>query len=153
MIMDGRRLARAVLNGGAAALLWGVAAGLAARLVMRLIAEVTSTATSFSVSGTALIVTFFVALPLPGAVAMAWSRDRWPWLVLGAGVVLLAVQAVGIGSSDLGVTHHLTAVDWVLIGLLLTAMAGVIAAQGVLVARTARRWAPAESCEPALTAA
>jgi hypothetical protein len=120
---------------------------------MRLVAEVTSTATSFSVTGTTLIVAFFVALPLPGAVALAYSRARWALLVLGAGIGLLVLEAVGIGSTDIGATGHLDAGEWALIGLLLAAMAGVLAAQGVLVARTARRWAPAEHRDPSLTPA
>src|SRR3712207_4882810 len=122
--MDGRRLLKAVLAGGAAALLWAVAAALVFRLLMRAVAEVTSTAPTFSLAGTAFIAVFFVVLALPGAIALAYSRGRWPWLVLGTGLGLLAVQAVGIGSGDLGVTHHLTSGDWVLLTAVFVAMAG-----------------------------
>jgi hypothetical protein len=139
--MNGRRLLRAVLAGGAAALLWGVVAALVFRLLMRAVAEVTSTATAFSPGGTAFIAVFFVVLALPGAVALAFSRSRWPWLVLGTGLGLLVVQAVGIGASDLGRTHHLTTGEWILLAAIFVAMAGVVGAEAVLIGRTARRWA------------
>jgi hypothetical protein len=151
--VDGRRVLRAVLAGGAAALLWGLAAALVFRLLMRVVAEVTSTAPTFSLGGTVFIAVFFVVLALPGAVALACSRGRWPWLVLGTGLGLLVVQAVGVGSSDLGVTHHLTTGEWVLLGAVFAAMAGVVVAEAWLIARTARRWAadptPASSPVPA----
>ena len=66
---------------------------------------------------------------------------------------LLAVQAVGIGSSDLGATHHLTPGEWVLLVAVFVAMAGVIGAEGVLIGRTARRWARTTAPAPALTPA
>ena len=123
--MDGRRLLRAVLAGGAAALLCGVAAALVFRLLMRAVGEVTSTAPTFSLAGTGGIAVFLVVLALPGAIALACSRSRWPWLVLGTGLGLLAVQAVGIG------------------------------AEAGLIGRTARRWArtTAPAPAPALTPA
>jgi hypothetical protein len=148
--MNGRRLLRAVLAGGAAALLWGLAAALVFRLLMRVVAEVTSTATTFSLGGTAFIAVFFVLLALPGAIALACSRGRWPWLVLGTGLGLLAVQAVGVGSSDLGVTHHLTTGEWALLTAIFVAMAGVIGAEAVLIGRTARRWAADAAPAPSL---
>lgn len=151
--MDGRRLLKAVLAGGCAALLWGLAAALVFRLLMRAVAEVTSTATAFSLGGTAFIAIFFVVLALPGAIALACSRGRWPWLVLGAGLGLLVVQAVGIGSSDLGVTHHLTTGEWALLTAVFVAMAGVVVAEAVLIGRTARRWAPDTAPVPSLTRA
>ncbi len=151
--MIGRRLLGAVVAGGAAALLWGLAAALVFRLLMRVVAEVTSTAPTFSLGGTAFIAVFFVLLALPGAIALAYSRGRWPWLVLGTGLGLLAVQAVGVGSSDLGVTHHLTTGEWVLLGAVFMAMAGVIGAEAVLISRTARRWAPDAASAPSLTPA
>ena len=151
--MNGRRLLRAVLAGGTAALLWGLAAALVFRLLMRAVAEVTSTATTFSLTGTAFIAVFFVLLALPGAIALAYSRRRWPWLVLGTGLGLLAVQAVGIGSGDLGGTHHLTTGEWILLTALFMAMAGVIAAEALLIGRTARRWAATTAPTPSLTPA
>jgi hypothetical protein len=151
--MDGHRLLRAVLAGGAAALVWGLAAALVFRLLMRAVAEVTSTAPSFSPGGTAFIAIFFVALALPGAIALAYSRGRWPWFVLGTGLGMLAVQAVGVGSSDLGATQHVTPGGWVLLGAVFTAMAGVIAAEALLIGRTARRWAPDTAPTPSPTPA
>ena len=151
--MDGRRLLRAVLAGGAAALLCGVAAALVFRLLMRAVGEVTSTAPTFSLAGTVGIAVFFVVLALPGATALACSRSRWPWLVLGTGLGLLAVQAVGIGAGDLGATHHLTTGERVLLTAVFVAMAGVIGAEAVLIGRTARRWARTTAPAPALTPA
>ena len=151
--MNGRRLLKAVPAGGTAALLWGLAAALVCRLLMRAIAEVTSTAPAFSPGGTAFNAIFFIVLALPGAIAVPYSRSRWPWLVLGTGLGLLAVQAVGIGAGDLGGTHHLTTGDWVLLTAIFVAMAGVIAAEAPLIGRTARRWAsdtpPAPGLSPA----
>ena len=123
--MNGRRLLKAVPAGGTAALLWGLAAALVCRLLMRAIAEVTSTAPGFSPGGTAFNAIFFIVLALPGAIAVPYSRSRWPWLVLGTGLGLLAVQAVGIG------------------------------AEAGLIGRTARRWArtTAPAPAPALTPA
>ena len=151
--MDGRRLLRAVIAGGTAVLLWGLAAALVFRLLMRAVAEVTSTAPTSSLGGTAFIAVFFVLLALPGAIALACSRSRWPWLVLATCLGLLAVQAVGIGASDLGGTHHLTTGEWVLLAAIFVAMAGVIAAEAVLIGRTARRWARDPAPAPSLTPA
>lgn len=136
--MHGRQVARAVARGTAAAVLWGVVAGALMRLLMRVANVVTGGEPGFSVLGTAMILVFFVVLLLPGGIALAVSRGRWPWAVLLLGTAALAAQSVNIGLQDLE-ERFLTTREWVLVLLVSVAMAGVLAGQAALVARSARR--------------
>lgn len=136
--MGARRVARAVGRGTAAAVVWGVVAGALMRLLMRAANLATGGETGFSVLGTAMILAVFVVLLLPGGIALALSRGRWPWAVLLAGTAALAAQAVNIGMQDLE-GRFFTTREWLLVTLVAVAMAAVLAGQAAMVARTARR--------------
>lgn len=140
--MTGQRLRRALVQGTAAAVLWGLVAAALSRLLMRAAVLVTGGDPGFSVVGTAGIAVAYVVVLLPGAIALAYSAHRWPWAVFGAGAVLLATQAVNIGLQDLAAAPGLSTGRWALLGLVLAAMAAVHAGHAVLVARWARRAAP-----------
>src|SRR3954464_11311316 len=99
--MDGWRLARVLARGVAAALLGGVLGGGLTRGVMRVIMVVADGTLSFTWSGLAFIALFYVVFLAPGAVALAWSRARWPLFVFVAGAVAIPVQAAGIAQTDL----------------------------------------------------
>ena len=55
----------------------------------------------FSWAGLVFIALFYVVFLTPGAIALAWSRARWPVVVFGAGAVAIPVQAAGIATTDL----------------------------------------------------
>lgn len=142
--MVGRR-GPAVLRGIGAALVAGVISALVARLIMRAVTLVVGGQPSFSLLGTAMICVFFVVPMLPGAIALALSGRRWPYLLLVAGVGLLVSQAAAIGSQDLGHIGVLSPGKWTLLVLCAAAMFGGIVAQAVFVARAARRRATASA--------
>jgi hypothetical protein len=75
----------------------------------------------------------------PGAVALAWSRARWPLFVFGAGAVAIPVQAAGIAQTDLEAVGPFSAGQWVAISALFVGMAAVYALQAAIVHRVARR--------------
>ena len=99
--MDARRLLRAVGRGLAAAVLGGLVGAALTRGLMRLVMVVADGNPSFTWTGTAFIALFYVVFLAPGAVALAWSRARWPLVVFGAGAVAIPVQATGIATTDL----------------------------------------------------
>jgi hypothetical protein len=86
----------------------------------------------------AFIALFYVVFLAPGAVALAWSRARWPLVVFGAGAVAIPVQAAGIATTDLEAVGPFSAGQWVVLVLLFQAMAGAYALQTAIVYRVAR---------------
>jgi hypothetical protein len=136
--MDSQRLLRAFVRGAVAAAVWGLLSALLTRALMRAVVLVTEGTPEFSWAGTAGIALVYTVALLPGAVALAYSDRRWPYLLFGGGVALLAFEAVAIGIQE---TAHATAlVTWRWVGLVvvLVAMIGVYAAQIALVHRGAR---------------
>src|SRR3954451_16363058 len=83
--MDGWRLVRALARGVAAALLGGLLGAVLTRALMRAVMVVADGTPSFTWSGLAFIALFYVVFLVPGAVALAWSRARWPLVVFGVG--------------------------------------------------------------------
>jgi hypothetical protein len=89
-------------------------------------------------SGTAFIALFSVVFPTPGAIALAWSRARWPLCVFGAGALAIPVQAAGIAQTDLDAVGPFSAGQWAVLAALFVAMAAAYAVQALVVYRVAR---------------
>jgi hypothetical protein len=136
--MDGSRLVRALARGVAAALLGGLFGAVVTRALMRAIMVVADGPLSFTLSGLAFIALFYVVFLAPGAVALAWSRARWPLFVFVAGAVAIPVQAAGIAQTDLEAVGPFGAGQWAALSALFVAMAAVYALQAAIVFRVAR---------------
>ena len=136
--MDARRLMRAVGRGLAAAVLGGLVGAALTRALMRLVMVVADGNPTFTWTGTAFIALFYVVFLTPGAVALAWTRARWPWFVFGAGALAIPIQATGIATTDLEAVGPFTGGQWALLVLLFLAMAVVYALQAAIVYRVAR---------------
>lgn len=137
--MRHRRLLGRVWTGVVAAAVPGILAGVVTRLLMRLIAHTVNDQPGFSWTGSVGIVLIYVATLLPGCVALACSRGRWPWLLFSASVVLLTFEAIAIGVQETAAAHDMGVGRWILLLLLLTAMTATYAAQFIAAARLARR--------------
>jgi hypothetical protein len=122
----------------AAALLGGLLGAVLTRALMRLIMVVADGTPAFTWSGLAFIAIFYVVFLAPGAVALAWSRARWPLFLFGAGAIAIPVQAAGIAQTDLEAVGPFDAGQWVLLSALLVAMAAVYGLQAVIAYRVAR---------------
>jgi hypothetical protein len=133
-----QRLVRAGGRGIAAALLGGLVGAALTRVVMRLVMLVAGGDPSFTWAGTAFIALFYVVFLTPGAVALAWSRARWPLAVFGLGAVAIPVQATGIAQTDLEAVGPFSTGQWVVLGALFVGMAAVYALQAAIVYRVAR---------------
>ena len=136
--MDTHRLWQAVSVGARAAVLWGLVSAALTRVLMRAVTLVTERAAQFTWAGTMVIAVVHVAALLPGAVALAYSAGRWPWVLFGGGVAFLAYRAVLTGLEETAHAGGLTAWRWAGLAALLTAMVCVYAAQAVLVHRAVR---------------
>jgi hypothetical protein len=147
--VDGRRAVRALTRGIGAALVGALVGALLTRGLMRLIVLVADGVPSFSWTGLAFIALFYVVFLTPGAVALAWSRARWPLFVFGAGAVAIPVQASGIATTDLEAVGPFTAGQWALLVPLFLAMAAVYALQALIVFRVARSGGRDRQGEPA----
>src|SRR5215213_2741397 len=137
--MAGQRLVRALARGVSAALLGGLIAAVLTRALMRVIMLVGDGTPTFTWSGLAFIALFYVVFLAPGAVALAWSRGRWPLVVFGAGAVAIPVQAAGIAQTDLEAVGTFSAGQWVALSALFVGRAAVYALQAAIVYRVARR--------------
>jgi hypothetical protein len=133
-----RRLVRAVARGLVAAVLGGVIGAVLTRALMRLVMVVADGDRSFTWSGLAFIALFYVVFLAPGAIAVAWSRDRWPLVVLAIGAVAIPVQAAGIAQTDLEDVGPLSAGQWAALVPIFVAMTAVYALQAGIVLRVAR---------------
>jgi hypothetical protein len=147
--MDGWRLMRALARGVAAALLGGLIGAVLTRALMRVIMVVADGTLSFTWSGLAFIALFYVVFLAPGAVALAWSRARWPLVLFGLGALAIPIQAMGIATTDLAAVGPFSAGQWALLVLLFLAMAAVYALQALIVFRLARSGRRDRQGEPA----
>jgi hypothetical protein len=136
--MDWWRLMRALARGVAAALLGGLFGAVLTRALMRVIMVVADGTLSFTWSGLAFIALFYVVFLAPGAVALAWSRARWPLFVFVVGAVAIPVQAAGIAQTDLEAVGPFGAGQWAALSALFVGMAAVYALQAAIVYRVAR---------------
>jgi hypothetical protein len=147
--MGGQRVLGALARGVAAAVLGGVVGALLTRGLMRVIVVVADGDPSFTWSGLAFIALFYVVFLLPGGIALAWSRARWPLVVFGLGAVAIPVQAAGIATTDLEAVGPLSAGQWAVLAALFVAMAAVYALQAMIVYRVARTAGRGPEGEPA----
>lgn len=147
--MDARRLLRAVGRGLAAAVLGGLVGAALTRGLMRLVMVVADGNPTFTWTGTAFIALFYVVFLAPGAVALAWSRARWPLVVFGAGAVAIPVQATGIATTDLAAVGPFSPGQWAVLTLLFVAIAAVYVLQAAIVYRVARGGAVEPTVQPA----
>jgi peptidoglycan/LPS O-acetylase OafA/YrhL len=116
---------------------------------MRLIVVVADGDPSFTWTGLAFIALFYVVFLLPGALALAWSRARWPVVLFGVGALAIPIQATGIATTDLAAVGPISGGQWALLVPLLVAMAAVYALQALVVFRVARSGRRDRQGEPA----
>ncbi len=147
--MDGQRLGRALARGLAGAVLGSLVGAALTRGLMRLVMIVADGSPTFSWAGLAFIALFYVVFLTPGAVALAWSRARWPLFVFGAGAIAIPVQAAGIAQTDLAAVGPFSAGQWAVLAVLFVAMAAVYALQAVIAYRVARSGGRDREGEPA----
>src|SRR3954453_22712492 len=136
--MDWKRLVRALARGAAAAVIGGLAGAALTGGLMRAVIPVADGNPQFTWTGTAFIAIFYVVFLLPGAVALAWSRARWPLFLFGAGAVAIPVQATGIATTDLADVGPFSAGQWAVLVMLFAGLAAAYVLQAVTVFRVAR---------------
>ena len=136
--MDGQRLLRAVGRGVAAAVIGGLVGMALTRGLMRAVILVAGGSPQFTWAGSAFIALFYIVFLTPGAIALAWSRGRWPRFVFGAGAVAIPVQAVGIATTDLEGLGSFGSGQWTVLVVLFVGMAAAYTVQAVIVYRVAR---------------
>jgi hypothetical protein len=147
--MGWTRLMRAAVRGVGAALVGGLIGALLTRGLMRLIVVVADGDPSFTWTGLAFIALFYVVFLTPGAIALAWSRARWPVVLFGVGALAIPIQATGIAMTDLAAVGPISGGQWALLVPLLVAMAAVYALQALIVFRVARSGRRDRQGEPA----
>jgi hypothetical protein len=135
-----RQLVRQLWTGVAAAAVAGLLSAVITRLLMRAVAHIVNGTPQFSLGGSAFIALVYIVSLLPGCLALACTRARWPWLLFSGGCAILIFEAVAIGLGETAAAHDMTAGRWLLLVVVLAAMAATYAAQFVVAARWARRY-------------
>jgi hypothetical protein len=135
-----RQLVRQLWTGVAAATVAGLLSAVITRLLMRAVAHIVNGIPQFSLGGSAFIALVYIVCLLPGCLALACTRARWPWVLFAGGSALLIFEAVAIGLGETAAAQDMTAGRWLLLVVVLTAMAATYAAQFVVAARWARRY-------------
>jgi hypothetical protein len=133
-----QRFRQALIRGAVAAVLWGVASAVLTRVLMRAVVLITRGTPDFSWVGTVGIAIVYIAALLPGAVALAYSDGRWPYLLFGGGIAFLGFEAVAIGAQETAHATGLSVWRWAGLVVVLISMISVYAAQIALVHRGAR---------------
>ena len=136
--MDVQRLCQAFVRGAVVTGVWGLLSALVTRGLMRAVVLVTEGTPGFSWVGTLGIAVVYFATLLPGAVALAYSPGRWPYLLFGGGIAFLVFEAVAIGVQETAHASDLAIWRWAALVVVLLSMVGVYAAQIALVHRGAR---------------
>jgi hypothetical protein len=134
-----RQLVRQLWTGVAAATVAGLLSAVITRLLMRAVAHLVNGTPQFSLGGSAFIALVYIVSLLPGCLALACTRARWPWLLFSGGCAFLIFEAVAIGLDETSAAHDMTAGRWLLLVVVVAAMAATYAAQFVVAARWARR--------------
>lgn len=132
----------AVGRGLAAAAFPALLSAAVTRVLMRIVALTVGTDTHFAPFALLGIFAIYTLLLLPGCLALALSRSRWPWLLFAAGWAVLLFEGVAIGLDETSSAQDLSPMRWVGLSLLLLVMAAVYAGQGILAARWARHGVP-----------
>ena len=131
-----------LMTGLTAAAVPGAVSAVITRILMRAVSAVVGGEPSFSLEGSAGIVVVYIAVLLPGCIALAWSRAWWPWLLFVAGATALMALAFGIGLDETAAAQGMTPVRSVLLVLVALGMLATYAAQFALAAYWARRGVP-----------
>jgi hypothetical protein len=105
---------------------------------MRGVAMLTNIETEFHAGAVLLIGLFYTVALLPGCLALAYSRAKWPWLVLAAGASVLGFEAVAIGLDEISQATGMSGFQRVGLALIAVAMLAAYVAQVVVAARWAR---------------
>ena len=137
--MAERRWVLAVQTGVAAAVVPGLVSAIITRLLMRVVTLLVNGVPDFTLAGSAGIAIIYVLFLLPGCLALAFTRARWPWVLFGGGACVLVFEAIVIGLQETADAHDLTAARWFALVTVLILMAAVYCAQFVVAARWARR--------------
>jgi hypothetical protein len=135
----------------------GAIVGAIARLSMRAVTISADHTGSFSVSGSVFIVMIYALVMVPGGIVSAFTTRWWRWLVLGAGSAFLVLPAVGVAQEEIGNTHGLSPLRWILLVASSVLVFATIPADAVATARLVDRWrgrtAPVPVDEPAVATA
>jgi len=134
------RVLRIVGVGLGGAIVAGAVVGAISRLLMRAVTVAADHPGSFGVSGSTFIVVIYIVAMIPGGIVAAFTTRWWRWLVFGAGSVLLFLPAVGVASEEIGGTHGLSPVRWVLLIAASALVFATIPADAVATARLVDRW-------------
>ena len=129
------QLVRQLWTGVAAATVAGLLSAVITRLLMRAVAHIVNGTPQFSLGGSAFIALVYIVSLLPGCLALACTRARWPWLLFSGGCAF----SVAIGLDETSAAYDMTAGRWLLLVVVVAAMAATYAAQFVVAARWARR--------------
>ena len=132
----------AVGRGLAAAVVPALLSAAITRVLMRLVALLVGNEPHFDPFALLGIFVVYAVLLVPGCLALALSGSRWPWLLFGAGWVVLLFEGVAIGLDETSSAQDLSPMRWVGLSLVLLVMAAVYAGQGILAATWARHGAP-----------
>ncbi len=122
----------AVGRGLAAAVVPALLSAAITRVLMRLVALLVGNEPHFDPFALLGIFVVYALLLVPGCLALALSRSRWPWLLFGAGWVVLLFEGVAIGLDETSSAQGLSPMRWVGLSLVLLVMAAVYAGQGIL---------------------
>ena len=107
--MAERRWVLAVQTGVAAAVVPGLVSAIITRLLMRVVTLLVNGVPDFTLAGSAGIALIYVLFLLPGCLALAFTRARWPWILFGGGACVLVFEALVIGLQETADAHDLTA--------------------------------------------
>jgi hypothetical protein len=118
-----------VAAGLTAAAFTGLVSGVITRALMRVVKVLINGTPGFDLAGSLFIPVFYVIMLAPGAVALAFKRAWWSWLLLAGGAVLLIEQAITIGILETLDSENMTTLRWVLLVLTLLAMAATYGLQ------------------------
>jgi len=91
------QLVRQLWTGVAAATVAGLLSAVITRLLMHAVAHLVNGIPQFSLGGSALIALVYIVSLLPGCLALAYTRARWPWILFSGGCAFLIFEAVAIG--------------------------------------------------------
>jgi hypothetical protein len=136
------QLMRQLWTGIAAATVAGLLSAVITRRLMHAVAHLVNGIPQVSLGCSAFIALVYIVCLVPGCLALAYSRARWPWILFSGGCALLIFEAVAIGLEETSAAHDMTAGRWLLLVVVLTAMAATYAAQFILAARWALPFRP-----------
>jgi hypothetical protein len=88
-----RQLMRQLWTGIAAATVAGLLSAVITRLLMRTVAHLVNGIPQFSLAGSAFIALVYIVCLLPGCLALAYPRARWPWILFFGRLCLIDIRS------------------------------------------------------------